>query len=321
MRIGGYTSIQSTCIQYQMRDLLAGFRQLGHETEVLHEDCRWSDYGDVTLEHLLHFVDEWKPDLMLQMNGNRFHHPPLPDTLPWVNVAIDRMPWLNDPALNAQWGPRDLTVACFAPLVAELAACGARDVRYLPIGYNAAIFNTTPEPPDPRFQVDIAMLGNLPAGETRLNRLGHRWGALMPALWMAKTYGTKVGLYGAGWDQWVETAPYYVCNPTNGRETKALYQQAKLHLHANEDMIIHMRPLECLGSGGSVAIYTPSMFYNEHDANREALGGVLSYKCVRGLEYALENAVHREWPGVVQAHNTAARAKTILGWMHDKGAL
>jgi hypothetical protein len=321
MKVGFYTSLNSTCIRYQIRDLMAGFAALGHEVDVLHEESPWSDYGDPTIEHLLRFVEEWKPDVMLQMNGNRFHHPPLPETLPWVNVAIDRMPWLLNYTTNALWGPRDLTCACFAPLVGELQAAGQRDVRYLPIGYNAGIFTTHSEPFDPRFHVDIAFLCHLPRQEDRLNRIALRWDALAPALWLARHEGVTVGLYGAGWDQWAETAPYYRGNPTNGPETHALYQQARLHIHSNEDMIIHMRLLECLGSGGSVALYTPQMFFNKHDANREGLGGVLSYKCVAGLKYALEHAVHREWPVVRQLHGTKARACQILAWLKEKGAL
>jgi len=322
MRIGGWTTVQSMCVQYQMRDLLAGFAALGHEVEVVHENTKWADYdGDaMTVEQIMNFMDQYKPDLMVQMNGNRFHHPPLGPDVSWVNVAIDRMPWLFDPKANAQWGPKDLTLAAFTALKDELEAAGQQDVRYMPIGYNAALFNETPEPKDERFQVDVAFLCNLPPFENRLNRLGLRWDTVAPALWLAHHKGVKVGLYGAGWDQWQETRDYYVCNPTNGPETHALYQQAKVHLHCNEDMMIHMRPLECLGSGGAVACYVPRMFFNRQDSNCEGLGAMRFYKSPAGLQYILERAVHAPHPEVARLHSTAIRAQAIIDIMNTKGS-
>ena len=325
MRVGILTTRQSTCLQYLARDLAAGFRAIGHECELVCEGTRWTDYGDdlPTAEHLLNFVDAYKPAFIVQFNGNRWNHPPLGPDVAWVNWAMDWMWWLKtpEPDLLANWGPKDLTVAAFEPMRRHLLNAGHKDVRLLHVGYNAALFDTAPEPIRPEFQVDIAMLCNMPRAETRLDRIGLRWAALRPALWLAKHRGIRLGLFGAGWDQWEETAPYAVCNPVNGPMTKAIYQQARLHLHANEDMIIHMRPLECLGSGGRIAHYAPDWYLNDHDDERVGLGAMPTYASPVDLEYILHHPLRTDIPALARMHSTATRAQTLIDMLTSKGAL
>lgn len=64
--------------------------------------------------------------------------------------------------------------------------------------------------------------------------------------------GLRIGLYGAGWEQSKEFAPYARGWVKPGAELRDLYRDALCHLQINLDTNVHTRVFECLASGGVV---------------------------------------------------------------------
>lgn len=64
--------------------------------------------------------------------------------------------------------------------------------------------------------------------------------------------GLRIGLFGAGWEQSSEFAPYARGWVKPGAELRDLYRNALCHLQINLDTNVHTRVFECLASGGVV---------------------------------------------------------------------
>lgn len=77
--------------------------------------------------------------------------------------------------------------------------------------------------------------------------------------------GYRVGLFGAGWDESEEFAPFARGWVEPGEPLRRLYRSVPCHLQINLDTNVHARVFECLASGGVVAART-------HPGDREPGG-------------------------------------------------
>jgi hypothetical protein len=89
LRVLGITSLFTTFLQYSMRDWLAGFEELGHETRLLIERA------DHEIANPLLFAEvcaQFRPDLILMIDHYRGEFTGLPQTVPCVMWVQDRLP-------------------------------------------------------------------------------------------------------------------------------------------------------------------------------------------------------------------------------------
>jgi hypothetical protein len=89
LRVLGITSLFTTFLQYSMRDWLAAFEELGHETRLLIEQA------DHEIANPLLFAQvcaEFRPDLILMIDHYRGEFTGLPQGVPCVMWVQDRLP-------------------------------------------------------------------------------------------------------------------------------------------------------------------------------------------------------------------------------------
>lgn len=123
LRVWALTSLHTSVLQYVIEDLLAGFRELGHETELVREhDASEKIQSPAVLASL----ERFRPDFVVLGDhlrpefGNVF-----PRELPTLTWILDELPGLVDRQFIAQLGGTDL---CF-PLSVEWTE------RYRQLGY------------------------------------------------------------------------------------------------------------------------------------------------------------------------------------------
>ncbi|HEY8746511.1 MAG TPA: hypothetical protein VIM11_00955 [Tepidisphaeraceae bacterium] len=104
LRILGVTSRFTTFLQYSMRDWLAGFEQLGHETRLVMESA---DHLISAPPAIAQAVAEYKPDLIVIIDHCRSELGLLPDSIPCVMYAQDRLPNIFNAATGQGQGPLD----------------------------------------------------------------------------------------------------------------------------------------------------------------------------------------------------------------------
>ncbi|OGR20649.1 MAG: hypothetical protein A3J85_07250 [Desulfobacula sp. RIFOXYA12_FULL_46_16] len=100
LRVLLYASKFTTYMQYSIRDIAEGFRQLGHKTfiEIEDEDAGLGIRKEVSLQNLAAF----KPDIIFEINHFRYERHWIPKSIPFVTWIQDLMPHilsLNDPSL------------------------------------------------------------------------------------------------------------------------------------------------------------------------------------------------------------------------------
>lgn len=104
LRILGITSKFTTFLQHSMRDWLAAFEQLGHETHLVIEpaDHLLCDGMGLTAS-----IAEYAPDLIVIIDHYRAEMQGAPAEVPYVMWVQDRMPGIYSPRGGASQGPRD----------------------------------------------------------------------------------------------------------------------------------------------------------------------------------------------------------------------
>lgn len=98
----------STVLQYSTRDTADAFRQIGWETEVAIEPTLYHTFTRLGLRQML---ARFKPDLIFQIDHNRFEHGDLfPPCIPFVNWIQDLLPHLMKRATGEALTPRDFVL-------------------------------------------------------------------------------------------------------------------------------------------------------------------------------------------------------------------
>ena len=319
MKIGILTSIHTQVLQHCASDLALGFRQLGHECEVLHENTKWTDYDGSFFhpEDTLRFIDEYMPEVLIQFDGLRTNHPRcgIPNSIPWVCWVLDRLPWLYDKRCIQPLGNKDYTLAMWPEVLTELLAIGypKETTVEMPIGVNTEIYNTTPCAASEKYDCDIAFVTRL-VSQMPKSRIENR----MNIARIAISLGVNVGLFGDGWDEYDEFKSYYRGRVNPGSDLCQCYQRAVLHIHANENTNWHMRTLEVMATGGRMAIYDchdeprgyPAPYAYTFERPEQLRRILESIKSVSSQEHKDISLAQYEW--IDKYHSWKVRAKQIL---------
>jgi hypothetical protein len=104
LRVLGITSLYTTYLQYSMRDWLAAFRALGHDTRMMIE------HGDHQVQTNLVYAEacvEYVPDLVLMIDHCRGEMTGLPEVVPCVMWIQDQLPHIFSKRLGSAQGPFD----------------------------------------------------------------------------------------------------------------------------------------------------------------------------------------------------------------------
>lgn len=254
MRVALITSIHTTVLQYEIEDLQWGFKKLGHEAEIIHEDTKWSEYNRerVFEDDYCMFIEEYKPDFIMQIDGLRYNHGwgSLYKDIPWVCWLQDRLEWLYDKNLIKLITKKDICLSICPLFTKEYLDFGypkdcMHDMYY---GVNTEKYCLDKTSNDDRFKCDIAFVtryDSLIPGRTK-------W--LEEMVEMALGATPDIALFGKGWDK-SRFKDLYRGDVRPGPELAKLYRQPLLHLHHNPQLSYHMRPLQCLSSGGRVSIH------------------------------------------------------------------
>lgn len=98
----------STVLQYSTRDTAGAFRQIGWEAQVVIEP---TPYHGLTRLGLRRMLADFKPDLIFQIDHNRFEHGDLfPASIPFVNWIQDLLPHLMKHSTGQTLTPRDFVL-------------------------------------------------------------------------------------------------------------------------------------------------------------------------------------------------------------------
>jgi hypothetical protein len=159
LRILGITSRFTTFLQYSMRDWLAGFERLGHETLLLMEPA---DHLVCAPPAIAQAVADYRPDLIVIIDHYRAETGVIPDTVPCVMYVQDRLPNMYNAAAGRAQGPLDYALG-FARLHLG-TRYGYPIERFLPapVGINEDRFSRTQLTPDQRnrFACDVSYVSN-----------------------------------------------------------------------------------------------------------------------------------------------------------------
>jgi len=107
LKILGITSRFTTFLQYSMRDWLASFRRLGHQTRLLIEG---NDHEFCNPHAIARVCAEFLPDLVVIIDHYRREFGGIPEQIPMAMWAQDFMPNIYCPEGGAAQGPRDYVV-------------------------------------------------------------------------------------------------------------------------------------------------------------------------------------------------------------------
>ena len=107
LRILGATSRYTTFLQYSMRDWLAGFDRLGHQTKLLIEE---HDHHVPNNLFVAQVCAEFKPDVIIAIDHCRKTLLGVPDDVPVVMWVQDRLPHIYDTKTGLAQGPRDYVI-------------------------------------------------------------------------------------------------------------------------------------------------------------------------------------------------------------------
>jgi hypothetical protein len=144
LRILGITSRYTTFLQYSMRDWLAGFEALGHQTRLHIERHDAETTSNVVY---LSAVADFKPDIIVIIDHYRAEYRGLPDAVPVVMWVQDYLPNILDASAGAAQGSRDFCLGFGRHYLAREYGFPADRYLAAPIGINDARFDaiaTTP---------------------------------------------------------------------------------------------------------------------------------------------------------------------------------
>jgi hypothetical protein len=138
LRVLGITSRFTTFLQYSMRDWLASFQAMGHQTQLLIEQADHEMAGPM---HFAQVCAEFRPDLLLLIDHYRGEFHGLPMNVPCVMWVQDRLPNIFRAQAGAAQGDLDYVLGYGRQEC--VVAHGYPRERFLPsmVGFNAERFN------------------------------------------------------------------------------------------------------------------------------------------------------------------------------------
>lgn len=107
LRVLGIVSRFTTFLQHSMRDWLAGFESLGHQTRLVIESADHEKLHPITY---LRAFDEFRPDLVLLIDHYRAEFPLMPQAMPAVMWIQDRLPNIFRSAAGEAQGANDYVI-------------------------------------------------------------------------------------------------------------------------------------------------------------------------------------------------------------------
>ena len=137
LRVLGITSRFTTFLQYSMRDWLAAFDALGHETRLVIEPHA---HGTMTNVVYLDAVATFKPDLILLIDHYRAEFPGLPASVPCAMWVQDFLPNIFRPSAGAAQGERDYCLGLGKLLLCHRHRYPRRRFMHAVVGANPARF-------------------------------------------------------------------------------------------------------------------------------------------------------------------------------------
>ena len=89
LKVLGITSIFTSYVQFCMRDLIEGFKEIGCEIVIAKEEAL---HLRMTFTYMLKLLNSFQPDIILTINYNRLDLKcAIPETIPFVNYQQDKM--------------------------------------------------------------------------------------------------------------------------------------------------------------------------------------------------------------------------------------
>ncbi len=239
MRIAIPTSQNTQVMIHECRALCAAFTRLGHDARLV-----------------LQPSDMFDADAVVTVN--------------WMRDAAWKKPWLTWVQDWCGWDEADQTPDDIIVASGVKFQDAMRKLRYyvedeiVPMACDTDAFNLTPATAycDTK-DVDIAFV-------CRLNnpvmpvRLVNRCNALNLAIAVAKKRNWTLGIYGPGWKEIPEYAKYWRGDLGTPEMLKACYQDVPIHIHTNETIALHSRPLECIASGGECFSYCDEVIVEDY---------------------------------------------------------
>jgi len=162
LRVLGITSRFTTFLQHSMRDWLAGFRQLGHETRLVIESA---DHEVMTNVTHLKAVAEFRPDLIVLIDHHRAEFGNFAPDVPCVMWVQDFLPNLLSSKAGAAQGPLDFCLGFGRHYFAREYGYPAERFLPSPIGINDARFAGVALSPadEARFACDVSYVSHASA--------------------------------------------------------------------------------------------------------------------------------------------------------------
>jgi hypothetical protein len=159
LKILGITSRYTTFLKYSMRDWLAGFERLGHETRLLMEEA---DHLICAPPAIAAAVADYRPDLIVIIDHCRSETHVIPDTVPCVMYVQDRLPNIFNSATGASQGPLDYVLGFGRLHLSTQHGYPADRFLPAPVGINETRFTRSELSPSAleRFACDVSYVGN-----------------------------------------------------------------------------------------------------------------------------------------------------------------
>lgn len=250
-RLFAISSVQSSCLQYQLRDYCHGFRQLGWDVEVFRE--RWPGENPIGGKAMVESILWFRPSIILGVDYARGQNPELfPLFSSFVCVVNDALPRFVAPAeaprVAQAMQPNDIICTTFPGLAQRLIdqTFPADRVKHLPLAANEDMFHPLDIPQD---EFTVAFPSNVahpgfgdPAARYQYYTDPIRWLIEM---------GVKVKLYGEGWAN-EEFGAYWHGKVRNGPELNLAYNDCSAVAHINVDTGLHSRVFEASACGKPV---------------------------------------------------------------------
>lgn len=137
LRVLGITSRYTTFLQHSMRDWLAAFDRLGHETRLAIEEQDHLILGPYGYARAIH---DFNPDLILIIDHYRAEIGNIPKSVPCVMWVQDPLPNIYNDFAGAAQGPRDFCIGFGRLQLAQQHGYPADRFMSCPIGINEERF-------------------------------------------------------------------------------------------------------------------------------------------------------------------------------------
>ena len=159
LRVLGITTRFSVFIQHSMRDWLAGFEGLGHQTQLLIEQADHETHNTLVRASA---CAAFRPDLVIAIGHHRQTLPGVPAHVPVAMYVQDLLPRIYSPDAGAAQGPLDFCVGAGRLHLSKRYGYPADRFLPAPVGINEHRFAPTPptEAEHAAFGCDVAYVSH-----------------------------------------------------------------------------------------------------------------------------------------------------------------